>query len=115
MAIYRRVAALHDTTVDRTPRRHKPGAGFAAGHLDLARTTARLRPVLRVEDRILDRRERVSVPCSKLGGGDAEALARPGKLEAIPVEKTNHFTVPGTLEPFERRGKACRIERAPNP
>ena len=79
-----------------------------------ARTTNRLRPVLSIQDRIPDRRKRVSVPCSKLDRGDAEALARLGEFEAIQIEKTNHFTVPGISEPFEHRGKAGRVERAAN-
>ncbi len=48
-----------------------------------------------IQDHDLDSPERVSVSCTKLDRGDAEALARLGELEAIPVEKNDHFTVPG--------------------
>ena len=67
-----------------------------------------------VENHDLDGPERVSMACPKLGFGHAEVLARLGEVETIQIETTNHFTVPGIPESFERRGKARRVERAPN-
>ena len=50
----------------------------------------------------------------KLRSGDAEAPTRLGEIDAIEVEKTNHLTVPGISEGFERRGQASWVKRAPN-